>query len=482
VTRSFEIEKGPFEPTWESLRTYSCPEWFRDAKFGIWAHWGPQCVPMYGDWYARHIYLEGSDQYLHHWRVYGHPSKVGYKDLVRLWKAEKIDPEGLMDLYVEAGAKYFFGQAAHHDNFDNWNSTHNRWNAVKVGPKKNIVKMWQHAAKKRGLPFGLSEHLGATFSWFCLNKGCDKAGPYAGVPYDGNDPTCEDLYLPNGDELKNEKRPWLTENPWWHERWFKRIKDIIDRHQPDLLYSDSGVPFNEVGLHAIAHLYNTSAKLHGGVNQAVYNQKDRNPEVHPVGVLDIERGAEPDIFPQPWQTDTSVGDWFYNVRDRYKTPKHCVEMLVDIVSKNGNLLLNFPQRPDGTLDDECLYILKCMAKWIKVNGEGIYATRPWKIAGEGPTTGEAGAFKEDARDWTSEDYRFTAKGDKVFAFLLKWPENGKALIKSFGRNTGHKVVNVNVLGFDGQVKFNQDDEALHITLPAKPTVDYAHCLRLQIGK
>jgi alpha-L-fucosidase len=424
---------------------------------------------MYGDWYARHIYLEGSDQYLHHWRIYGHPSKVGYKDIVPLWKAERFDPEGLMDLYVEAGAKYFFGQAAHHDNFDNWNSAHNRWNAVKLGPKKNIVKMWQDAAKRRGLPFGLSEHLGATFSWFCLNKGCDKAGPYAGVPYDGNDPAYEDLYLPNGEELKNEKRPWLTKNPWWHERWFRRVKDIIDRHHPDLLYSDSEVPFGEVGLHAIAHLYNTSAKLHGGVNQAVYNQKDRNPEVYPVGVLDIERGGEADIFPQPWQTDTSVGDWFYNVRDRYKTPKHCVEMLVDIVSKNGNLLLNFPQRPDGTLDDECLYILKCMAKWIKVHGEGIYETRPWKKAQEGPTTPEGGAFKEDARAWTSEDYRFTAKGDKVYAFLLKWPEEGKALIKSFGRNTGPEVVNVNLLGFDGQVKYTQDDAGLHITLPATQT-------------
>jgi alpha-L-fucosidase len=467
VTKTFEIEKGPFKPTWESLRTYTCPEWFRDAKFGIWAHWGPQCVPMYGDWYARHIYVEGSDQYLHHWRVYGHPSTVGYKDIVPLWKAEKFDPEGLMDLYVEAGAKYFFGQAAHHDNFDNWNSAHNRWNAVKVGPKKNIVKMWQDAAKRRGLPFGLSEHLGATFSWFCLNKGCDKAGPYAGVPYDGNDPAYEDLYLPNGEELKNEKRPWLTKDPWWHERWFRRVKDIIDRHHPDLLYSDSEVPFGEVGLHAIAHLYNTSAKLHGGVNQAVYNQKNRDPEIYPVGVLDIERGGEADIF--------------HNVRDKYKTPKHCVEMLVDIASKNGNLLLNFPQRPDGTLDDECLYILKCMAKWIKVNGEGIYGTRPWKKAQEGPTAPEGGAFKEDARAWTSEDYRFTAKGDKVYAFLLKWPEDGKALIKSFGRNPGPEVVNVNLLGFDGQVKYTQDDAGLHITLPAEQTVDYAHCFRLQVG-
>jgi hypothetical protein len=312
VATQFEIEKGPFEPTWESLRQFECPDWFRDAKLGIWAHWGPQCLPMYGDWYARGIYIEGSDQYRYHWRVYGHPSKFGYKDIVKLWKAERFDPEGLMDLYVKAGARYFVAQAAHHDNFDNWDSKHNRWNAVKVGPEKNIVELWQEAAKKRGLPFGLTEHLGATFSWWCLNKGADKTGPYAGVPYDGNDPEFEDFYLPNRDEIRPDgsRAPWYTANPWWHERWFNRIKDAIDQHQPDLLYSDGGVPFyrpgddvrcEAAGLHAIAHLYNTSAKLNGGVNRAVYNQKDRDPDVHTVGVLDIERGAQADIYPHPWQ-------------------------------------------------------------------------------------------------------------------------------------------------------------------------------------
>ena len=234
------IESGPFDPTWESLRTFECPEWFRDAKLGIWAHWGPQCVPMYGDWYARNMYIEGHDQYLHHWRVYGHPSRVGYKDIVGLWKAERFDPDDLMDRYVRAGAKYFVAQAIHHDNFDNWDSTHNPWNAVRVGPGKNIVQLWQDAARKRELPFGLSEHLGATYKWFATNKGCDQAGPYAGVDYDGNDPRHEDLYLPNKGEVKDG---WYTDNPWWHQRWFDRMKDLLDQHAPDLLYSDGGVPF-----------------------------------------------------------------------------------------------------------------------------------------------------------------------------------------------------------------------------------------------
>jgi len=182
------IQQGPFSPTWDSLRQFECPDWFRDAKFGIWSHWGPQSVPMYGDWYARHMYMQGTDQYYHHWRVYGHPSKHGWKDMVQLWKAERFDPEGLMDLYVDAGARYFCAQAVHHDNFDNWDSAHNRWNAVQVGPRKDIVGLWQAAARKRGLPFAVSEHLGATFAWWSHNKGSDATGPYAGVPYDGNDP------------------------------------------------------------------------------------------------------------------------------------------------------------------------------------------------------------------------------------------------------------------------------------------------------
>lgn len=491
MATTFEIEKGPFEPTWESLRQFECPDWFRDAKLGIWAHWGPQCLPMYGDWYARSIYIEGSDQYRYHWRVYGHPSKFGYKDIVKLWKAERFDPEGLMDLYVKAGAKYFVAQAAHHDNFDNWDSKHNRWNAVKVGPEKNITALWQEAARKRGLPFGLTEHLGATFSWWCLNKGADKTGPYAGVPYDGNHPEFEDFYLPNRDEIRPDgsRAPWYTANPWWHERWFNRIKDAIDQHQPDLLYSDGGVPFyrpgddvrcEAAGLHIIAHLYNTSAKLNGGVNRAVYNQKDRSPEVHTVGVLDIERGAQPDIYPHPWQTDTCVGGWFYNVRQKYKTPKHVIEMLVDIVSKNGNLLLNLPQKPDGTLDEECLHILKCMADWIEVNGEGIYGTRPWKTAGEGPTTGEGGKFKEAELEWSPDDFRFTSKGNAVYAFQMKWPEKGRALVKSLAKGAGPKVAGVRLLGHEGALTFSQDARSLCIDLPEKQPVEHAHCFRVEL--
>ena len=483
------IQEGPFEPTWESLRQYECPDWFRDAKFGVWSHWGPQSVPMFGDWYARNMYREGTDQYTHHWRVYGHPSKHGWKDVVKLWKAERFDPEGLMQLYVDAGARYFCAQAVHHDNFDNWNSAHNPWNAVRVGPKQDIVGLWQAAARAFDLPFGVSEHLGATFSWWSHNKGSDKAGPYAGVPYDGNDPQYEDFYLPNHDEplIEHQGGRWYTDNPWWHKRWFDRIADLIDKYQPDLLYSDGTVPFGQYGLGIIAHLYNTSASRHEGKNAAVYCHKDRNPLVYKVGILDIERGVQKEKFPYPWQTDTCVGGWFYDVRRRYKSSRQVIEMLVDIVAKNGNLLLNFTQKPDGTLDDECLAILSDLADWNRVNGEGIYGTRPWHIAIEGEVNAPEGRFREDELDWQPTDYRFTCKGKDIYAFQKGWPQDGKTVIQSFSSGSGTggfrlrlaHVTHVELLGHEGPLSWEHTDEGLSIAdLPPERPVQCAHCFRI----
>jgi len=464
-TGDLRIADGPFSPTWDSLRQFQCPDWFRDAKLAFWSHWGPQSVPMFGDWYARHMYVEGHDQYRHHWRVYGHPSQFGYKDIVPLWKAEKFDPEGLMQLFVDAGAKYFVGQAMHHDNFDNFDSEHNPWNSVNIGPKRDITGLWREAARKHGLPFGLSEHLGASFNWFESNKGADKTGPYAGVPYDGRNPEFSDLYYKNeGYPLQDgDAWNWYTTNEEFHRHWFARIKDVVDKYQPDLLYSDGGVPFGDIGLRIVAHLYNTSAAVHG-VNRAVYNQKDTDPNVYTIGVLDIERGQRDDIAEHPWQTDTSVGDWFYNVKDVYKTPTQVLETLVDIVSKNGNLVLNIPQRPDGTLDDECDYLLRHMAKWMKGNDEGIFGSRPYDVAGEGSAAAEGGAFKEGAVAWTPEDFRFTRKGETVYAYQMRLPENGQSVIRTLASGKARPVAGVRLLGH-GDVAFEQTAEGLKITLP-----------------
>lgn len=470
--KQLEIASGPFQPTMESLRNFECPEWYRDAKLAIWSHWGPQVVPMFGDWYARQLYIEGHDQYRHHWRVYGHPSKVGFKDIVPLWKAEKFDPEGLMKMYVDAGAKYFFGQAMHHDNFDLFDSAHNPWNAVKVGPKKDIVALWQKAARAHGLPFGLSEHLGASFNWWATNKLCDKKGPYAGAPYDGNDPASASLYYAdNGNDggATGYDIEWYTSNAAFHQHWFDRIKDVIDKYQPDVLYSDGGVPFGEFGLSIVAHLYNTSTARHG-VNQAVYNQKDTDPAVYTIGVLDIERGGSEKIEEHPWQCDTSVGDWFYNVKDVYKSPNEVLTTFVDIVSKNGNLVLNIPQLPDGTLDGECDYLLRRMALWMKSNAEGIFASRPWEISGEGTSAPEAGAFKESAVTWTEADFRFTRKGDIVYAYQMQRSAEGKANIKALASNLTRRVTSVRLLGA-GPVTFAQTTEGLYINYNEPEEID-----------
>src|SRR5215510_7681678 len=228
---------GPFEPTMDSLKNYECPEWFRDAKFGIWAHWGPQAVPMDGDWYARGMYEEGNKHYKNHLEHYGHSSTNGYKDIVPLWKAEKWDPDRLMGLYKRAGARYFVSMGSHHDNFFLWNSKLHKWNAVNMGPHRDVVGEWQKAAKRYGLRFGVSEHLGASFTWFQSSHGSDKTGPKAGVPYDGANSNYWDLYhFPAG----TDDTGWYSKNPKWQHQWFNEIKELVHGYHPDLLYSDGG--------------------------------------------------------------------------------------------------------------------------------------------------------------------------------------------------------------------------------------------------
>jgi alpha-L-fucosidase len=453
---------------------------------------------MFGDWYARHIYVEGSPQYLYHLRHYGHPSKFGYKDLVKLWKAEQFDPESLMDLYVKAGARYFVGQAMHHDHFFNYPSQLNRFNSAQVGPMKDICGLWKKAADKHGLPFGLTEHLGATFSWWNVNKGEDKYGPYAGVPYDGNDPAYRDFYLDNYEHYSrggdvNPASPWYTANAKYHDYWLAVMKEIIDLYEPDLLYSDGGLPFGynrdsgytvpdtdpayRYGLEAVAYLYNKSAGKHGQC-RAVYTQKDRREAIFSVGVLDIEKSQLPGIQERPWQTDTCIGNWFYDVRQQFKRPGHIIEMLIDIVSKNGTMLLNILQRPDGSIDEETRYILGELASWVPVCGEGIYGTRPWRVCGEGYSSALIEGYREEAVHWTETDYRFTCKGKTVYAFMMKAPDNRTAVIRSF--TPEEKVVSVRLLG-GGALPFSQNYGALTVKLPEQLPTAYTNCLALDLG-
>jgi alpha-L-fucosidase len=469
------ITPRPFQPAWDSLQQYKCPDWFRDAKFGIWAHWGPQAVPMDGDWYARGMYEQGSGHYKHHLANYGHPSTNGYKDIIPLWKAEKWDPDRLMALYKKAGARYFVSMGCHHDNFDLWSSRFHKWNAVNMGPKRDVVGDWQKAAKKYGLRFGVSEHMGASFTWFQVSHRADKTGPLAGVPYDGADPKYADLYHQPADP--NDKG-WYSNNPEWHQEWYKRITDLIDNYQLDLLYTDGAVPFgNEVGRSMIAHLYNTDLKNHGGRLDVVYTCKQKSDGMW---VQDLERGVMPGINPDPWQTDTSIADWYYNKNWKYRKADWVIRTLVDIVSKNGNLLLNVVQRPDGSLDPEVEQLLEEIAAWMKVNSEAIYKTRPWLTYGEGPTKAKGGNFKEDFA-FTYKDIRFTTKGKTLYAVALGWPADGRLVIRSLAKPTGetiNKVAAVTLLGHNGKLQWSQTAEGLVVTLPAQKPCEHAFVLKI----
>lgn len=456
------IASGPFSPSLDSLKQNRYPEWFTRGKLGIWAHWGPQSVPMDGDWYARNMYIQGSEQYKDHLARYGHPSVKGYKDIIPLWKAEKWDPARLMAKYKKAGAHYFVSMGCHHDNFDLWNSTYHRWNAVKMGPHKDIVGTWEKEARKLGLHFGVSEHLGASFTWFQKSRGHDETGPEAGVPYDGNDPAYTDLYheaaLP-GDT------GWYSTDPRWHAQWYRRIKDLIDQYHPDLLYSDGGIPFGEVGEQLVAHFYNQDIARHHGRQEVVYTCKQPSEGRW---AQDVERGVLSGIQKYPWQTDTSIGDWFYNKHWKYRDAAWVLHTLIDVVSKNGNLLINVVQRPDGSLDPEAEKVLDDMADWMSANGESIFDTTPWVVYGEGPQRPKGGAFKEDF-GYTAKDVRYAQKGDHtVYATLMGKPEGGEIVLTAMGKGPGDaaEVRGVSLLGSHSKPAWKLEEDGLHVTLPS----------------
>lgn len=512
--------KGPFEPTWDSLKQYKTPEWFRDAKFGIWAHWGPQCQPEFGDWYARSMYIEGSKVYRYHVEKYGHPSKFGFKDVIHQWKAENWRPEELMELYKRAGAKYFMALANHHDNFDNYNSKYQSWNSIKYGPQKDIIGGWANAARKNGLRFGVSVHAAHAWTWYEQSQKADKDGPLAGVPYDGKlkrsdgknewwsklDP--QELYaqrhaLSEGsDDERNIHKQWNWGNganvpdKKYFDKFYNRTVDLVNKYNPDLVYfDDTGLPLwpvSDAGLRIAAHYYNSNIKKHGKL-EAVINGKILDEEQRKCMVWDIERGQSNAIEPQPWQTDTCIGNWHYDrpLYDRhgYKTAKTVIHTLIDVVSKNGNLLLSVPVRGDGTIDEDERKVVEAIADWMKINGEAIFSTRPWKIFGEGPAIESAApltaqGFNEGkGKPFTAEDIRFTMKGKILYAFLLGTPGEKSSLIKSLGASSlhlaGKKISDVSLLGGNGKLEWSQTGEGLTVEMTNQPPLENAVVLKIE---
>ncbi|MDO9338316.1 MAG: alpha-L-fucosidase [Caulobacter sp.] len=503
-----------FEANWDSLIAgYRTPDWFRDAKLGIWSHWGPQCVPEFGDWYGRLMYVQGSPFHEHHLKTYGHPSQVGFMEIMNLWKAAAWDPEDLLDLYQAAGARYVMSMANHHDNLDMFDSPH-PWNSLRVGPKRDIVGTWERAVRARGLRFGVSNHAAHAWHWWQTAYGYDAEGPRAGQRYDayrltkadgkgrwweGLDP--QELYTgpsfvpPDGltsiaaMNAWHEARDgqWLEtvppRNPAFVASWARRQKALVDRYRPDMVYFDNyGLPLERHGLEATAYYYNASQAWRGEL--PVVNGKKLGPDQRRGIVETVERGFSEDLKPEPWQTDTCIGDWHYN-RSRFTGHSYVpaaavIQRLCDVVAKNGNLLLSIPQRGDGSIDADERAILRDMAAWVAVNGEAIFASRPWRRYGEGPTQVAAGMQNEGgARPWTAQDIRFTTRGGALYAIALDWPADGRLSIRSLGLTAleGRRVEAVRLLGA-GAVSFIQTDEALTVTLPETRPVAFVPALKV----
>lgn len=492
-----KVETGNYKPDWESLKQWECPDWFKDAKFGIWAHWGPQCQAEAGDWYARHMYYENEWQGRHHRNVYGSPEEYGLKELIRDWKAEEWNPDELVKLYKSVGAKYFFTLGQHHDNFDLWDSPYQEWNSANVGPKKDIVKGWADACKKYGLPLGISMHGSHTWTWMEGSQAYDgnlTKEDGKGQWWEGLDP--QELYAQNHEQSEGWENPGNIHSQWgwgngaslpseeYKMKFQNRVLECVNTFHPDMLYFDDTVlPFygcdDQIGLNILAHYYNTSAKLNGGEQSVVVMGKILEAEHKELMLWDVERGIPDRVQEKYWQTCTCIGGWHYNRSDyergHYKSAEQVISMLVDIVSKNGNLLLSVPMRASGAIDEKVMAVLEGIKEWMDVNSTSIYATRPWKTFGEGPMAESANplnaqGFNEN-NNYTAADIRFAQRNDTVFTTIMRWPQEREVLVKSFGASSPHysgQVKSVELLGY-GTLPFVNEQDGLKVTLPEERT-------------
>lgn len=510
-------DQGPYRPEWDSMLQYDAPEWYRDAKFGIWAHWSPQCVPEDGDWYARGMYSQGSDkvdnpdennQYKYQLEHYGHPSIFGYKDLCAQWTMLNWKPDELIQRYKNAGARLFIALANHHPGFDTWNSKHQPWNAKAIGPHRDVIGDWAAAARNQGLRFGVTVHQARNWWWFQPSHGTDKTGPLAGVPYDGRLTEAEGKGQwwqgLDPQRLYGPKHPYnALPDISYVKNFYDRTRDLIDQHDPDLLYFDDILlPLGWGGMNIGAYFYNHNLKTHGRM-EAVLNVKGVPDRLAKAVVADYERGITTRIMPYAWQSETCIGDWHYlrSLFDQpgeyggYLHPRDVIHWLIDAVSKNGTFIMNVPGKPDGTIDRKEIAVLDKITDWMQVNGEAIYATRPWKVFGEGPNMknpeSTAGGGGNDTGTSVSalgpKDIRFTRNkaNTVVYAIALGWPKQ-RFQIQSLGTgastNPG-KIEHVQMLGTGETLIWKQTPTGLQVALPRHyhPTTDYAAALKVHIA-
>ena len=448
-----------YQANWESLSQYKTPEWFRDAKFGIFIHWGVYSVPAYdSEWYPRNMYIQGSDAYKHHVATYGPQSKFGYKDFIPLFKAEKFDPQAWVALFKKAGAKYVVPVAEHHDGFAMYKTAFSKWNAYNMGPKRDVIGELAAEIKKQGLIFGLSSH--RIEHWWFFNGGRH-------FDSDVIDPKNEAYYGPAQEQS-------LTMSPEFMNDWLMRDIELVDKYQPQLVWFDWWIEQPALDPYRksfAAFYYNKGLEWNKGV---VLNYKNTAyPEG--VAVLDLERGKLGSIRPLPWQTDDAIGNksWGYTTNNTFKDARYVVTNLIDIVSKNGNLLLNIGPKSDGTITDEETQVLLGTGKWLDVNGGAIYATRPWKIYGEGPTKSASGQFADQKTPFNWHDVRFTTKADTLYVIALGLPDKSLNIKALSLKGDGGKIATVKMLGSDHNISWKQDDNELSIAPSGKYPSDYA---------
>ena len=469
------IGAGPYDADWESLKAFRVPEWFRDAKFGIFIHWGAYSVPAFAnEWYTRNMYEPRNPAFTYHRNVYGPQSEFGYKDFIPMFKAEQYDPAQWVDLFQGAGAKYMIFVAEHCDGFAMYDSDMTRWDASEMGPMRDTAGELRAAATSAGMHFALSNHRAENWWWYGVGRTHDS---------DVNDPANAGLYgaaapraLPadqdgRGPSWSNHLENWMPPSEQFLDDWLARVTEIVDKYQPELIYLDwwTSAPAFQPYLEKFAAYYYNSGKRDGYDPAIVYKGEQFQSGT---ALFDVERGKLGGLRLEPWQSDTSVStrSWGYIQNDSLRTAKSLTQNLVDIVSKNGNLLLNVGPKSDGTIPQDVQDILLDIGAWLEVNGEAIYETRPWVMFGEGPTTVATGEKSEQANEgWTAGDIRFTAKDGTLYAIGLEPPVDRKALIKVLYEGTPYlekEIAKVALLG-GGRVSWRQTAQGLEVTLPRK---------------